>query len=228
MTDDVPFLEAPIDVAQLNRPVDVAQLNRPSSDRYKALVESLVATDRRLRDGEHPLSAAILALTAVIVFISTDNKLLMAGVGMTLRQLASALHDRRMGANPEMLSDPIESAGRRRRRTNLMSHQLRGWIVAALSILIEAKMKRMDAAKWIEATLSAYGVRSKGRLISANTILQWREQAHDTAPQAANEGMGIVNDAREMWRLRERGTQEGAKQVAALLIAIVARHWHSK
>lgn len=204
-------------------PIDASRpVRRPSSARYKALIDALEKTDETLESGDTPpLEVTIIALQAVIQFLRSDPSTKVALTGTALRRLLGDLCDITNGAKPKMLFEGnLMRQGKSGRPTGLTVDVLRGHLVAALNVLIDAKMKNRDAAKYIADKLSAANVRLSGKVVSVSQILQWREQTGDTAPKAADEAAKRGHDLTAPYLAA--GGLEAAKQVADLHVKVVA------
>jgi len=187
----------------------------------------LADADRQLQqDDGHPLIACTQALRAVVQFIRADPDLGPTGLGVALRRLLGDLHDVSIGARPGMLfSGAVEQPSKAGRRTGLTVDIVRGFIAHAVHTLIQAGMANRDAAQYVADGLLAVGVRHKGKVIEPKQILQWREQAGDSAPKASDEAAKWVSQLTA--EFLADGSLEGAKQVAELTIKL-ARLWNSR
>jgi hypothetical protein len=202
-----------------------AQSRRPSSARYRALVRTLEAVDCDVIKNEIAFSQATIdMLAAFYQFLRSDPGLGPDRATVTLRRLMVAMHDTTKGSRRTVLT--VRAGRKAGRPTNQIHYTQRGGIVAALDILIRAKMPSSHAAKTIEKMLVKAGVRWEGKVISARQILQWRRQTNDNAPRASDEAARDIVAARKALLSGQPGTLEMALEDARRVIGAAAR-WNS-
>ena len=205
-------------------PVDVRHLLGPSVAAYRALIAALMLADQKLASGVHPQLAYIDAMAAVCRFVGSDDLLRLNSVSTTLRQILADLEDTAAGARPNSLFGGGARRKGKGRPTNLTSDTLRGCMVGGLNKLIEAGQSNAAAAQWLAGTLASVGARYRGKHITADQLLQWREQTGDTAPQLSDEAvrhMALIRGPAKALTLEE------ARRFA-LAIALTVVRWNSK
>jgi hypothetical protein len=189
----------------------------PSPNDYGKLLEGFKIA---ANDGDR-LIASTFALASVIQFLQADDDPNSPDLIRPLVNLYSALHDTIQGGRPKFLFDPPRPECVTK-PTNTFYAGLRGQLADTVRGLIEAGMKRREAAEWMCAHLSRKKITDpNGNKIRATQMLRWRDTVSDrTAP-------GIMRDAAEAAsRLRKIAlgptpSVEAAKQHAESVVTAV-------
>jgi hypothetical protein len=145
----------------------------PDAAKYEALIDQLSVIERRAAAREiDALTASYYALSSVIQFLLDDPRVKESGATRSLGRLAFAVMDRTQGARPLLFFGPRKNVKGAPNYTSAVV--LRALVNVAFGPLLEARMPKQEAGKWLAAELAHGGIKQpNGEEITAKQIIRW-------------------------------------------------------
>ena len=195
--------------------------------KYLALMREF-AEQRSAYDKEKVdlLLVAYDQLASVLKFFGEDPVVQYNSLTLPLERLLTSIHDTLRGSPSPLLNKVNRSPGA---PTDLFRDLLRGQIVGALNILIDAGMRSVDAAVWLMTEADRRKIRTTdGGKIKAKDLLDWRSLAR--RGKVSSSQVKAADSIREQWiRLAiYPATVEAAKRYACDVLAATKHYDFAK
>jgi len=180
-------------------------------------LEELERVDDHLKSGGDRLQSAAAAVLAINRFLREDEFVETSGLGKALRMLADQLGDAYAGSKQTIFQKGIPRGA----RPSLAADRDRGITVFCLDLLIKAKMKNAEAARYLAQLLKDIGFKYGNNDVTSKRLLTWREQIGDTSPAAATD---TVRQLSENIPVKLETLEDTKVAVKGLLEVIARRH----